>query len=536
MVSPVPKQPDALYWFQVGCYLGCECAGRGKEQYPIPEDHDCSNPREPTNNDPSKRTFNVHNLSPSGDWTKYFPWRGPGFAKPLDSCGIASGFKDNEENYGSKVSAGFQQGDKYTVVHGGVKSVSSSVNAAANHWVTGGTAEVSFSMVVNHGGGYQYRLCPKDGSMDEACFEAGALDFATSTSKIRFVDSSRDTLTIQAVDVGGPGDGTVVNPPNKAWRRIPVPACACDRGSSCDRGADENLDPCRSYDNNPSECEGNSSCVFYTKAGKDYCVDNETMGSMAKTATGDAFSSFYDTNKSGVTPDARIFYGTFHEKMTTNAQELVHCGEFDAQGDKIQIGLQYYPEFIMEEKWMDGYGYYMQNRPSSPNAKSSYTTSTTEEEKKSNDPCRLFDGKPAECEGGTPGMSCSVYPYDGVDYCIKADSAKAAGADKAAKSASGSSYFAQEYAPALDDFEVVDTIQVPTVSFAAGETSKEYVLSWRWDCEQTPQIWTTCADITIHSNECGRAKALGRGLCDSTSATSSTFFRLLVSVLLMRHF
>ena len=25
----------------------------------------------------------------------------------------------------------------------------------------------------------------------------------------------------------------------------------------------------------------------------------------------------------------------------------------------------------------------------------------------------------------------------------------------------------------------------------------EYVLSFRWDCEQTPQIWNGCSDITI---------------------------------------
>ena len=25
----------------------------------------------------------------------------------------------------------------------------------------------------------------------------------------------------------------------------------------------------------------------------------------------------------------------------------------------------------------------------------------------------------------------------------------------------------------------------------------DYVLSWRWDCEQTPQIWNTCADLTV---------------------------------------
>jgi hypothetical protein len=25
----------------------------------------------------------------------------------------------------------------------------------------------------------------------------------------------------------------------------------------------------------------------------------------------------------------------------------------------------------------------------------------------------------------------------------------------------------------------------------------EYVLSWRWDVEQSPQVWANCADITI---------------------------------------
>lgn len=38
---------------------------------------------------------------------------------------------------------------------------------------------------------------------------------------------------------------------------------------------------------------------------------------------------------------------------------------------------------------------------------------------------------------------------------------------------------------------IIDVLEVPDVP--AGE----YVLGWRWDCEETAQIWTTCADITI---------------------------------------
>merc|ERR1712167_176410 len=41
-------------------------------------------------------------------------------------------------------------------------------------------------------------------------------------------------------------------------------------------------------------------------------------------------------------------------------------------------------------------------------------------------------------------------------------------------------------------FNIVDTLVVPEHI-----ESGEYVLSFRWDCEQTPQIWSTCADVTI---------------------------------------
>jgi predicted carbohydrate-binding protein with CBM5 and CBM33 domain len=39
---------------------------------------------------------------------------------------------------------------------------------------------------------------------------------------------------------------------------------------------------------------------------------------------------------------------------------------------------------------------------------------------------------------------------------------------------------------------VVDQVQVP-----ADLSPGKYVLSLRWDCEQTPQVWFSCADISI---------------------------------------
>ena len=42
------------------------------------------------------------------------------------------------------------------------------------------------------------------------------------------------------------------------------------------------------------------------------------------------------------------------------------------------------------------------------------------------------------------------------------------------------------------NYQMVDKLQIPTGLEAGG-----YVLSWRWDCEETPQVWNSCADVTI---------------------------------------
>jgi predicted carbohydrate-binding protein with CBM5 and CBM33 domain len=42
------------------------------------------------------------------------------------------------------------------------------------------------------------------------------------------------------------------------------------------------------------------------------------------------------------------------------------------------------------------------------------------------------------------------------------------------------------------DYSIVDTVVVP-----AGLPTGDYLISWRWDAEQTTQIWQNCADIHI---------------------------------------
>merc|ERR1712113_257012 len=49
-----------------------------------------------------------------------------------------------------------------------------------------------------------------------------------------------------------------------------------------------------------------------------------------------------------------------------------------------------------------------------------------------------------------------------------------------------------EYCAEIMDFRMVDLVKIPE-NLPPGE----YALSFRWDCEQTPQIWTQCADVKI---------------------------------------
>jgi len=39
--------------------------------------------------------------------------------------------------------------------------------------------------------------------------------------------------------------------------------------------------------------------------------------------------------------------------------------------------------------------------------------------------------------------------------------------------------------------QIIDTLQVPHLP------PGDYVLGWRWDCEESTQVWSSCSDITI---------------------------------------
>jgi hypothetical protein len=202
------------------CFNGCaNCTGVGKYLYPKSTDFPpgCTL-AEPTNNDPATRSWDPHGQSAMGDFTKYNPWRSPGKAPVHDPCGAASGYKvAGQGPYAPEVPLGYP-----------VWSKGSEVLPPGNVtvWKAGGLAEVSWSIAAQHGGGYQYRLCPKGSKLSEECFQAHPLAFEGTTHTIRYNDGSAPSLLINATSLS-----TGVLPHGSTWRRNPIPACNCDIGA-----------------------------------------------------------------------------------------------------------------------------------------------------------------------------------------------------------------------------------------------------------------------------------------------------------------
>lgn len=211
----------------MGCFVGCDnCTGTGKYLYPKQSDFPAGCKLvEPTNNDPKTRSWNVNNKAAQGDFTKYNPWRYPGKAPVHDPCGAASGYiNPSHDPYGPEIPKGYAPWAKGSEVL---------PEGRATVWKAGGLADVSWSIAAQHGGGYQYRLCPKKAGvpLTEECFQAHPLAFAGDHHFVRFNDGSVPTFHINATELS---TGTL--PAGSTWRRNPIPACNCDVGGGCSQG------------------------------------------------------------------------------------------------------------------------------------------------------------------------------------------------------------------------------------------------------------------------------------------------------------
>lgn len=298
----------------------------------------------------------------------------------MDPCGVAGGDKkQGSAGNGGDAPPGYNLGTKGTEMRDGL---------AGKHrtWKAGEVAEVSWAIVANHGGGYQYRLCPKDSPQTEECFQSTPLAFVGDEQYIQYCDllpegphgegalpqdatpdgfngttkitaeeleatlpgcDNTPRTTIPAVDVN---TGTV--PTGSTWRRNPIPACKNALGGSFNVG-----------------------CHVSTIDGK------------YKAPTADEF-------------------------------QFPPAGE-----DKLRPGLL-----------LGGFGV-----------------------------------------GSCFGCNQNVNPWD---------------CDKLGKLGRNNCTVDETNAQ-IFKWNILDKVQVPNVP--AGE----YVVSFRWESEQTPQIWATCSDVTI---------------------------------------
>ncbi|CAE7510264.1 unnamed protein product [Symbiodinium natans] len=91
-------------------------------------------------------------------------------------------------------------------------------------WKPGAQVEVAWGVAANHGGGYQYRLCPAGmTALTEECFQEMPLAFVGDKQWLQFGNGfdKSNRLEIKAKRVGG----KKVLPENSTWTMNPIPGC-----------------------------------------------------------------------------------------------------------------------------------------------------------------------------------------------------------------------------------------------------------------------------------------------------------------------
>eukprot|EP00660_Eupelagonema_oceanica_P004870 gene4870-8275_t len=164
------------------------------------------------------------------------PWCAPGSSPILGPCGTAGGGTRIMPINQGLPPVGFKMGDDARILK--------ELDSPKPIWKSGSVVEIQWSMAANHGGGYQYRLCPLRGdyaALTEDCFQQMPIEFSGNEQYIQFCENANPSqfppfnrnpkpfptchsqfprLTIPAVDVS---NGTI--PTGSTWRRNPIPGC-----------------------------------------------------------------------------------------------------------------------------------------------------------------------------------------------------------------------------------------------------------------------------------------------------------------------
>jgi len=212
--SDVCNMGQTCLWMSVGCSIGCkECdGGQGGHGGTNPNSQDrCNSGMRATVNNPLHRTFNrnctADCVGTAADWTRFNPWRAPGSAPVYDPCGRAGGGPRPTAGKGEYVDTAFAS-------FGQLGSTLPRMPSGAV-WRAGSVVETMWAVRANHGGGYQYRLCPLGSNLTEECFQQTPMEFAADS---RMMMSNGSMLQLASTFVS---DGTL--PVGSTWQMLPIP-------------------------------------------------------------------------------------------------------------------------------------------------------------------------------------------------------------------------------------------------------------------------------------------------------------------------
>jgi len=151
-----------------------------------------------TNCDKRMRTMGVNcNSTTPPDWScnKKVPWCAPGSAWVKSPCGVFGG--------------GYQQNSE--------DMLNLPALEARENWVAGSTTKVAFAITANHGGGYAYRLCKADSSLNESCFQANVLSYVSDHHWVIGMDGK----VLKKIPATRTNKGT--QPEGSVWTKNPIP-------------------------------------------------------------------------------------------------------------------------------------------------------------------------------------------------------------------------------------------------------------------------------------------------------------------------
>ena len=222
---------QACLWFSQGCVIGCvACSGDGIEPHGLPQRNATNGCKggntagggtaQPTL---PKRLWTMNRRavedSPS-DVFRFHPWRAPGSAPVEDACGMSGGTTAANAGPGEAVFSPESVGGSTVIAQGDLGAAVLPAGPETAVWTAGGRAEVRWGIRFNHGGGYQYRLCPWAEPLTEACFQRTTLEFVRGSQALELPNGTRLPVPDpQYVDEG-------VIPVGRSWARNPVPFIA----------------------------------------------------------------------------------------------------------------------------------------------------------------------------------------------------------------------------------------------------------------------------------------------------------------------